>query len=343
MSPGRADRPHRIVALTGGVGGAKLGLGLAQLLGPEALRFVVNTGDDFEHFGLHISPDLDTLLYTLSDEANPDTGWGRRNESWQFMDALRQLGGEDWFNLGDRDLATHVTRTRMLAAGSTLTEATALLGARLGVEHAMLPMSDDPVRTMVATADGELGFQHYFVRERCAPAVTGFRFAGIETARPSAAVVAALSDPELTGIVICPSNPFVSVDPILALPGMRALLAAAPCPIVAVSPIVGGMAIKGPTAKMMDELGVPRTAAAVARHYCDFLDGFVLDETDRDQRAAVGALGPATDVAQSVMLTLHDRIALARSVLDFLDALAETAPPGSGSSAAPISRPGSER
>ena len=323
MSAERSDRAHRIVALTGGVGGAKLGLGLAQLLGPDALRFVVNTGDDFEHLGLHISPDLDTLLYTLSDEANPETGWGRRNESWQFMDALRQLDGEAWFNLGDRDLATHVTRTHMLAAGSTLTEATAFLGARMGIAHAMLPMSDDPVRTMVATADGELAFQHYFVRERCAPAVTGFRFAGIEDARPSAAVTAALTDPALTGIVICPSNPFVSVDPILSLPGMRALLAAAPCPIVAVSPIVGGMAIKGPTAKMMDELGVPRTAAAVARHYGDFLDGFLLDETDRDQRAAVGALGPATDVAQSVMVTLPDRIALARSVLAFLDRLAE--------------------
>lgn len=328
MSPARTERPHRIVALTGGVGGAKLGLGLAQLLGPDALRFVVNTGDDFEHLGLHISPDLDTLLYTLSDEANPDTGWGRRGESWQFMDALRQLDGEDWFNLGDRDLATHLTRTHMLAAGSTLTEVTAFLGARLGVGHAMLPMSDDPVRTLVATRDGALSFQHYFVRERCEPMVTGFRFAGIEAARPSAAVTAALSDPELTGIVICPSNPFVSVDPILSLPGMRALLTAAPCPIVAVSPIVGGMAIKGPTAKMMDELGVPRTAAAVARHYCDFLDGFLLDETDREQRAAVAALGPATDVAQSVMLTLPDRIALARSVLAFLERLADTTRPG---------------
>lgn len=314
---------HRIVALTGGVGGAKLGLGLAHLLGPDSLRFVVNTGDDFEHLGLHVSPDLDTLLYTLSGEANPDTGWGRRGETWQFMDALTQLGGEKWFNLGDRDLATHVTRTRLLDAGSTLTEVTAVLAMRLGVRHAMLPMSDDPVRTVVHTTTGDLAFQHYFVRERCAPEVTGFRFAGTEDARASEAVVAALSDPGLTGIVICPSNPFVSIDPILAVPGIRDLLAAAPCPIVAVSPIVGGMAIKGPTAKMMDELGVPRTPSAVARHYADFLDGFLLDETDAAERNAVAALGPATDVAQSVMLTFDDRVSLARSVLAFLESLAD--------------------
>ncbi|HSG89502.1 MAG TPA: 2-phospho-L-lactate transferase [Pseudomonadales bacterium] len=316
------SRAHRIVALTGGVGGAKLGLGLAQLLDADALRFVVNTGDDFDHLGLRICPDLDTLLYTLSDEANPETGWGRRGESWQFMDALRQLGGESWFNLGDRDLATHVTRTRLLAEGHTLTAATAELGARLGVRHAMLPMSDDPVATVVQTPDGDLAFQHYFVRDRCEPAVTGFRFDGIEAARPSDAVVAALSDPELTGIVLCPSNPFVSIDPILSVPGLRALLTAATCPIVAVSPIVGGMAIKGPTAKMMDELGVPRTQTAVAQHYADFLDGLLLDETDADARHAVAALGPATDVAQSVMLTFDDRVALAERVLAFLESLA---------------------
>lgn len=312
---------HRIVALTGGVGGAKLGLGLARVLEPDALRFVVNTGDDFDHLGLRICPDLDTLLYTLSGEANPETGWGRRDESWQFMDALRRYRGEDWFNLGDRDLATHVVRTQMLADGARLTEVTAHLGRSLGVDHAMLPMSDDPVRTLVGTPEGELAFQHYFVRDRCEPAVTGFRFDGADRARLSPEIGAALADPGLTGVVICPSNPFVSIDPVLAVPGMREALKATRAPVIAVSPIVGGMAIKGPTAKMMEELGVPRTTEAVAARYRDLVDGFMLDETDVDRRPAVEALGCATDVAPTVMLTLDDRIALARRVLAFLDAL----------------------
>lgn len=313
--------PHRIVALTGGVGGAKLGLGLARILDADALRFVVNTGDDFEHLGLRICPDLDTLLYTLSGEANPETGWGRRDESWQFMEALRRYRGEDWFNLGDRDLATHVVRTSMLAEGARLTEVTAHLGRSLGVEHAMLPVSDDPVRTLVGTPDGELAFQHYFVRDRCQPTVTGFRFDGADRARLSPEVRAALADPGLTGVVICPSNPFVSIDPVLAVPGLREALQGTRAPVIAVSPIVGGMAIKGPTAKMMDELGVPRTTEAVAAHYGDLIDGFMLDETDAERRAAVEALGCATDVAPTVMLTLDDRVALARRVLAFLDAL----------------------
>lgn len=323
--------PGRIVALTGGVGGAKLGLGLTRVLDPGRLRFVVNTGDDFEHLGLHVSPDLDTLLYTLSGEANTETGWGRRGETWQFMDALGAYGGEQWFNLGDRDLATHVTRTRALADGATLTEVTARLGRALGVDHAMLPMSDDPVRTVVGTPAGELAFQHYFVRERCAPVVTGVRFDGAETARPSGAVLEALTDPGLAGVVICPSNPFLSVDPILAVPGLRAALRDCRAPIVAVSPIVDGLAIKGPTAKMMDELGVPRTATAVAAHYGaradgGLLDGFLLDASDTGRLDEVRALGLAADAAQSVMVTLDDRIALARAVLAFLEAIPAPAP-----------------
>ena len=318
---------HRIVALTGGVGGAKLARGLVELLDAEALRFVVNVGDDFEHLGLRVCPDLDTLLYTLSGEADPDRGWGRRGESWQFLDALRAYGGPDWFALGDRDLATHVLRTRALADGERLTAVTAGLGGALGVRHAMLPATDRDLRTIVETADGPLAFQQYFVRERCAPAVTGFRFDGADTATPTPEVLAALADPALTGVLICPSNPFVSIDPILAVPGLREALAAAPAPIVAVSPIIGGEAVKGPTAKMMDELAVPRRADAVAAHYGvrgagAVLDGFVLDETDAALADDVRASGLAVAVEPTLMRDLDDRVALGRAALAFLGELA---------------------
>jgi LPPG:FO 2-phospho-L-lactate transferase len=225
------EAPRRILALTGGVGGAKLALGLAQVLEPGEVTFLVNTGDDFEHLGLRICPDIDTLLYTLSDQANPDTGWGRRNESWHCLEALGQLGGETWFRLGDRDLATHLIRTAALAKGATLTEVTRRLAEGLGISHTVLPMCDQPVATMIGTAAGELAFQHYFVRERCAPAVTGFRFVGSDTATLSPGLAALLAAPDLDGIVICPSNPFVSVDPMLAIPGMRAALKAARAPV----------------------------------------------------------------------------------------------------------------
>ncbi|MEE4360260.1 MAG: 2-phospho-L-lactate transferase [Pseudomonadales bacterium] len=311
----------RILALTGGVGGAKLCLGLTHCLDADALTFVVNTGDDFEHLGLHICPDLDTLLYTLSDQADPDRGWGRREESWACLETLASLGGESWFRLGDRDLATHLLRTDALARGHSLTEITATLATRLGIEQRILPMSDDPVRTRIATPDGELAFQHYFVRERCAPTVTGFRFEGASAARASPAVLEALADPALAGVLICPSNPFVSIDPILALPALRAALDASPAPVVAVSPIIAGAAIKGPTAKMMEELGVPRTSSAVAAHYGTLLDGFLIDEQDASLAEEIRASGVATEVAPTLMVSLDDRIALARRALDFLDAL----------------------
>jgi LPPG:FO 2-phospho-L-lactate transferase len=307
---------RRILAITGGVGGAKLALGLAQQLEPDEVLFAVNTGDDFTHLGLEIAPDLDTLTYTLAGLANPALGWGRADESWQAMETLERLGGETWFRLGDRDLALHLQRTAMLAAGATRTAVANQLAAALGVRHRIAPMSDDPVRTQVHTPEGTLDFQHYFVRERCAPTVSGFGFAGLERARPNPLILEWLAS--ATGIIICPSNPFVSIDPLLALPGMRAALADAAAPIVAVSPIVGGAAIKGPTAKMMRELAVPATAAQVAAHYGDLLDGFVLDEVDR---ALDGTLGTTTIVAQTVMLTLADRVALGERVLDFVATL----------------------
>ena len=307
----------KCVALCGGVGGAKLALGLSHILNPDDLSLIVNTGDDFTHLGLHISPDLDTVMYTLAGLSNAEQGWGRAGETWQFMSALRKLGGEDWFQLGDLDLATHVERTRRLAAGETLSRITRDLFAALGVGAQVLPMSDDPVATIIHTPDGPLAFQHYFVRDKCAPVVTGFYFAGHEQAAPAPGVPEALHDPDLDCIVICPSNPFVSIDPILAVPGIRAALATARAPVIAVSPIVGGRAIKGPTAKMMQELGVPLTASAVAAHYHGLLDGFILDETDADMARQLTATGLACRSAQSVMHTLQDRVKLAQSVLDF--------------------------
>ena len=300
-----------VLALTGGVGGAKLALGLARVLAPDEVVFVVNTGDDFEHFGLPICPDLDTLVYTLAGLAS-DAGWGRKDETWRFMETLERLGGETWFRLGDRDLALHVRRRALLAAGLGLTAATAALAPSLSVQHPVLPMTDDPVRTRVLTPEGPLAFQHYFVRDRCRPTALGFEFAGAAKARLNPRIPFA----DLTAVVICPSNPFVSVDPIPAVPGMTDALQAANVPVVAVTPIVGGKAIKGPTAKMMRELGVPATAEAVARHYAGLATHFVIDRVDAACEAAVRGLGMRTAVAQTVMASLADRVALARDVLD---------------------------
>lgn len=307
----------RCVVLSGGVGGAKLVLGLARAMKPEELLAVVNTGDDFEHLGLLVCPDIDTVVYTLAGLANPETGWGRAGESDGFMRALHALGGETWFFLGDGDLAMHVERTRRLRAGASLGAVTDELRRRLGVAVRIVPMSDDPVRTMVATAEGELAFQHYFVRERCRPAVAGFRFEGAGGARPQGEALAALSDPALEAILIAPSNPYISIDPILAVPGLRDAIAGAPAPVVAVSPILGGRALKGPTAKMMAELGIAPSAEAVARRYRGLADGFVLDEADAGAAAAVRALGMAPLVASTAMSSLDDKVRLARETLDF--------------------------
>lgn len=308
---------EKFLALTGGVGGAKLAVGLKALLGPSELAFLVNTGDDFEHLGLHVSPDLDTLMYALSGLSNADTGWGRHGETWHFIEALRELGGESWFNLGDRDLAVHVLRSARLRRGDSLSQITRDLNAALGTLHPIFPMSDDPVPTIVHTTDGPLAFQHYFVRDRCAPAVTGFEFRGAAAARPPAEVLELLADPDLTGILLCPSNPFVSIDPILAVPGIRDALRASAAPVVAVSPIVAGLAIKGPTAKMMAELAVPSTAAGVAAHYGELLDGFVIDAADDALLADFRSSGMAAIAAPTVMLTLDDKVRLATIVCEF--------------------------
>ncbi len=301
-----------MLALCGGIGGAKLALGLYRHLAPDALGVVVNTGDDFEHLGLHVSPDIDTVLYTLSGTDNPETGWGRADETWTFMAALEALGGETWFRLGDGDLALHVERTRRLGAGESLSEVCAAFARRFGLDARILPMTDDPLRTVVHTPDGPLPFQHYFVRERCGPRVTGVTFAGAEAARPNPEVLRALADPALAAVVICPSNPYLSIDPILAVPGMRIALGACPAPVVAVSPVVGGRALKGPTAKIMAELGVPVTNAAIAAHYEGLIDGLVLDRADQAEAAE---LAVPTLVTETVMTSLEDRIALAAAAL----------------------------
>jgi LPPG:FO 2-phospho-L-lactate transferase len=307
-----------VLALSGGIGGAKLALGLYRVLPPGRLTVVANTGDDFEHLGLSISPDLDTLLYTLAGLDNPATGWGRRDETWSFMAALESLGGETWFKLGDGDLATHVERTRRLAAGESLSQITQDFRRRLGISAELLPMSDDRVRTRLSSDAGWLDFQDYFVRRQCAPAVREIAFAGAAAARPHAAFLAALGDEDLRAVVICPSNPFISIDPIVALPGIREALRFCHAPVVAVSPIIGGRAVKGPTAKMMAELGLPVDMAAVARHYGDLLDGYVADTADKDE---IGHVGVPVTLAPSVMHTLADREALARAVLAAADQL----------------------
>ena len=276
---------NQVLALCGGIGGAKLALGLYRVLGPGRLTVVVNTGDDFEHLGLKISPDLDTVLYTLGGLADPERGWGRAQETWQFMGALRELGGETWFQLGDRDLAMHIQRTEWLRAGKSLSAFTAHTARQFGIGARIVPMSDSIVRTIVETSEGDLPFQSYFVGRRCEPVVKAIRFAGASEASPPAGVLDLIADSSLHATVICPSNPYLSVDPILAVPGIAAALSTARAPVIAVSPIIGGQAVKGPTAKIMAELGIAATNESIAAHYRGLIDGLVIDEDDASDRA----------------------------------------------------------
>ena len=304
----------RVVALSGGVGGAKLALGLSRILPPKDLLIVANTADDFEHLDLSISPDIDTLMYTLSGLANQELGWGRADETWSFMATIDALGGESWFRLGDRDLAVHIERTRRLRAGDTLSAVTADFCRRLGVAARVLPMTDDRVRTRVLAEDGWLEFQEYFVHRQCRPVVRELAFDGAEQARAQPEFLAALAEPDLRAVIVCPSNPFISVEPILALPGVRAALAACTAPVIAVSPIIGGRAVKGPTAKMMTELGLDPRAAGVAARYGDLLDGYVLDEIDAGSITSLPVF-----VTHTLMKTLADRENLARVTLEAAD------------------------
>lgn len=306
----------RWLLLCGGIGGAKLALGLDRTLPPDTLGVLVNTGDDFRHLGLAISPDLDTVMYTLADLVNPDTSWGCRNESWNFMAALEQLGGDTWFRLGDRDLATHIERTRRLAAGDTLSAITTDFRSRLGIGSRIMPMSDQPVATTLQTAAGTLDFQDYFVRRRALPVVQAIDYRGAADAPLSAEAPAALRDPRLRAIFIAPSNPWLSIAPMLALPGLRSALRAAGVPIIAVSPLVGGTAVKGPTAKLMSELGMRVDSASIARFYHGLIDALVLDHADAKDREAVERLGIAAVCTATLMHTIEDKTALARFLID---------------------------
>jgi len=310
-----------VVALSGGIGGAKLALGLSRIVAADNLLVVANVGDDFEHLGLHISPDTDTLMYTLAGLDNTKLGWGRQDETWSFMETLTALGGEDWFRLGDRDLAVHVERTRRLRRGETLSAITADFCRRLGVGPRVLPATDDPLRTRLRTDEGWLDFQDYFVRHQCRPIVRELAFKGVDEARPHPDLPAALRDERLRAVIICPSNPFISIEPILAVQGMREALSACVAPVMAVSPIIGGRAVKGPTAKVMTELGMAPSAATVAKRYGDLLDGYVMDVEDAEEAAQVA---PRVTLAPTLMTNLSEREQLARVVLEAADALASS-------------------
>ncbi|MGD0024751.1 MAG: 2-phospho-L-lactate transferase [Xanthobacteraceae bacterium] len=322
MTRVQASDRRPVLALSGGVGGAKLALGLARVLPPGDLIVAVNTGDDFEHLGLHISPDIDTLTYALAGLQNRQTGWGRRDETWSFMEALGALGGETWFKLGDRDLAVHVERTRRLRSGEKLSQITCEIAKSLGISSRILPMSDDPVRTRVMTRNGAMDFQRYFVEAQCVPEVTGFFFDGAAQARPHPEILATIRSPGLRAIIICPSNPYISIDPMLALPEFRAALESCAAPVIAVSPIIAGRAVKGPTAKMMEELGHTVDVSTVAAHYRDLIDGLVIDTADAQ---AAAKLELPVAIQPGLMRSLSDRERLASAALEFADRLANTA------------------
>ncbi len=309
------------LALAGGVGGARMAAGLADALDHRGLTVAVNTGDDFIHLGLQVCPDLDTVMYTLAGLHDPQQGWGLAGETWAFMAAMQRLGGDTWFRLGDTDLATHVLRTGELAAGRTLSEVTAMLCTRLGVRVAVLPMSDDRVATLVDTDEGELAFQDYFVRRHCEPVLRGLRFDGAQLAQPSPALAAALADPALQAIVIGPSNPFLSIAPMLAITVLRDALASRRVPCVAVSPIIGGDAVKGPLAKILRERGESPSPMAVARAYEGLIDGLVIDHADAALAPQLEGMGIAACITDTLMRDDAVRRKLAETTLAFATGL----------------------
>ena len=308
----RTQPGTKITALAGGVGAAKFLLGLVAVVPPEDVTVISNTGDDIELFGLRICPDIDTVLYTLSGVINQETGWGVADDTFACLRWMARYGEPAWFNLGDRDLATHIYRTDRLRRGSTLTEVTAHLASSLGVGSTVLPMTDAYTPTRVATEEGEMHFQEYFVGRRCAPRVTGIRFDGIETAAPAAGVIAAIQTAD--AVIVCPSNPFISIGPILAVPGVRAALQETDARVIAVTPIIGGRAIKGPAADMLRELGHEVSARGVAALYRDIADTFVLDQADAGLAGLIADLGIGVVVMDTLMNTADDKQRLAQEV-----------------------------
>ena len=311
--------PNGLCVLSGGVGGAKLVLGLSQVLNNDDFMTIVNTGDDFVHLGLKICPDIDTIIYTLAELVDQERGWGLKDESWNFLDKTKLLGGESWFNLGDKDLATHVHRTQRLAKGEDLTSITRNLASSFGVEAKIVPMTNDLVSTVVETREGDLAFQHYFVRDRCLPIVKRFRFEGIKSSVINPSIKEYGEENNKSAVLLAPSNPFVSIDPIIGVPGMTEELVKMKGPKIAISPIINSKAIKGPAAKMMQELGIPSTSIEVANHYKGLIDAIVIDHADAALSEKIEDMGIKVFVTNTVMHSLKEKITLANECLNFIE------------------------
>ena len=314
---GKSLSQVQYLALSGGVGGAKLALGIANHIEPEALAIIANVGDDFEHLGLSICPDIDTLTYTLAGLNNLKTGWGRSNDTFNFMKTLESLHGETWFQLGDQDLALHILRTQRLHSGESLSSITRQICDVLGVKVRIIPASDDPIKTKVQTTEGNFALQRYFVLENCQPKVTGFKYEGSEEAAVNSLILDKVLDKNLKAVILCPSNPYISIDPILSIRGFKETLKYCKAPIIAVSPIIGRHSLKGPTAKMMDELGYEVSAHTVACHYGDIIDGIVIDSSDSELEGSIQDEGIRTCVAPTIMNSKQDKIRLAEDALNF--------------------------
>ncbi len=315
----------KVTGLAGGVGASKFLVGLAAVMPPEDITIIANTGDDIELFGLRICPDIDTVTYTLGGVNNEETGWGLKGDTFECLRWLARYGEAAWFNLGDRDLATHIFRTNQLRGGRSLSEVTDSIRRSLGVRSTILPMTDAYTPTRVVTDEGEMHFQEYFVRRRCEPRVREIRFDNIESAVPAPGVVSAIL--EADAVIICPSNPFISIGPILAVPGVRAALRETRATVLAITPIIGGRALKGPAADMLRDLGHEVSASSVAAMYDDLLDVFILDETDVERTADIQALGIRVFSTDTVMNTLDDKQYLARWVLEMLKSFQVIASP----------------
>ena len=312
--------PNGLCVLSGGVGGAKLVLGLSQVLNNDDFMTIVNTGDDFVHLGLKICPDIDTIIYTLAELVDQERGWGLKDESWNFLEKTKLLGGESWFNLGDKDLATHVHRTQLLAKGEELTSITKNLASSFGVEAKLVPMTNDIVSTVVETPEEDLAFQHYFVRDRCLPTVKGFRFEGVKSSVINPLIQEYARANDKSAVLLAPSNPFVSIDPILSVPAMTDELVGMKGPKIAISPIINSKAVKGPAAKMMQELGVPSTSIEIANHYKGLIDAIVIDHADAPLSKKIEDLGIKVFTTNTVMHSLNEKITLANECLNFIEA-----------------------
>ncbi len=317
----KKDPKNLILALAGGVGGAKLANGLSLVKDPCDLVIAVNTGDDFTHLGFHISPDLDSVIYKLGGINDPVRGWGMADETWNFMKALSRIGGETWFQIGDRDLATHVERTQRLAEGQTLSKVTQKLCRSHQISHNIVPMSDHRVGTIVDTEEGDFFFQDYFVKLSCKPVFTGVHFKGMEQAVPAPGFASALSNPALEAVIICPSNPFISIEPILSVPGIRKTLKNLQVPVVAVSPIIGNKSIKGPAAKMLAEIGFPVSPLGIVKFYGEKIDGILIDQLDAHLEKDIVKEGVQVLVTKTLMSSTSDEKLLAEDTLKFTNQL----------------------